>query len=138
MNSKESQNPKPLHLFITGGAGVGKSHLIHTLKMFLEKYFTDYVGSAEKLKVLLLAPTGVSAININGTTIHSALNIPINYRSRNLPKLSDNKRFKLRNLLSEIQVVIIDEISTVLNITFPHIQQRLCEIFGCNCDKPFA
>ena len=73
---QESQEPKPLHLFITGRAGVGKSHLIHTLKMFLGKNFTDHVGSAKKLKLLLSALTGVSAINMNGTTIHSALNIP--------------------------------------------------------------
>ena len=71
MDHNESRNPKPLHLFITGGAGVGRSPLIHRLKIFLEKNFTDYVGSDEKLKVLLLAPAGVSAININGTTIHS-------------------------------------------------------------------
>ena len=37
INSNEFRNPKPLHLFITGGAGVGKYHLIHALKMFLEK-----------------------------------------------------------------------------------------------------
>ena len=62
----------------------------------------------------------------------------MNCRSRNLPKLSDSKRFKLRNLLSEIQVVIIDKISMVSNIKFLHIHQRLCEIFGCNFDKSFA
>lgn len=36
MNYNESQNPKPLNLFITGEAGVGKSHLIHTLIILLE------------------------------------------------------------------------------------------------------
>ena len=106
--------------------------------MFLEKDFTDYVVSAERIKVFLLAPTGVSAININGTIIHSALNIPTNCRSRNLPKVSDSERCELRNLLSEIQVVIIDEISMVSNITFLCIHQRLCEIFRCNKDKPFV
>ena len=106
--------------------------------MFLEKDFTDYVVSAERIKVFLLAPTGVSAININGTTIHSALNIPTNCRSRNLPKVPDSERCELRNLLSEIQVVIIDEISMVSNITFLCIHQRLCEIFRCNKDKPFV
>ena len=70
--------------------------------------------------VLLLAPTGVSAININWITIHSALNMPINCRSRNLSKLSDCKRSELKNMLSDIQVVIINEISLVWNITFPH------------------
>ena len=47
--------PKPLHFFISGGAYVGKSHLIYTLKMFLEKNFTGHIGSTKKLKVLLLA-----------------------------------------------------------------------------------
>ena len=63
--------------------------------MFLEKNFTDYVGSAGKLGFLLLAPTGVSSTNINVTAIHSALNIPINCRCRNLPKLSGSKRCKI-------------------------------------------
>ena len=52
--------------------------------------------------------------------------------------MSDSKCSELRNLLSEIQVVIIDEISMVLNITFRHIHQRLFEIFGCNYEKFFA
>ena len=80
----------------------------------------------------------MSTTDINGTAIHAALNIPINYRSRNLPKLSDSKCCKLINLLSEIQVVIIDELSMVSNITFHHIHKRLYEIFGCGYDKPFA
>ena len=58
----------------------------------------------------------MSTININGTTIYSALNVPINCRSRNLPKLSDSKCCELKNLLSETQVVIIDEILVVSNI----------------------
>ena len=41
MNSSESQNPKPLYLFITSGAGVGKSDLIHSLKIFPEKNFAQ-------------------------------------------------------------------------------------------------
>ena len=73
MNSNESQKPKLLHFFITGGSGVGKSHFIHTLQNVTEKNFTDNVGSAEKLKILLLAPTEMSAKSINGTTIHQAL-----------------------------------------------------------------
>ena len=73
MNSNESQKPKLLHFFITGGSGVGKSHFIHTLQNVTEKNFTDNVGSAEKLKILLLTPAEVSAKSINGTTIHQAL-----------------------------------------------------------------
>ena len=39
--------PQPLRLFITGGAGVGKSHLISTIRPVLEKTFTNYVGTAD-------------------------------------------------------------------------------------------
>ena len=52
--------------------------------------------------------------------------------------LSDSKRCELKNLLSEIQVVIIDEMSMVSYITFLHIHQRLCERFGCNYGKTFS
>ena len=55
MNSNECRNPKPLHFFVTGGAYAGKSHLVHTLKLFLEKNFRGYVRSTKKHKVLLLA-----------------------------------------------------------------------------------
>ena len=130
--------PQPLRLFITGGVGVGKSRLISTIRLFLEKTFTDYVGTADKPKVLVLAPTGVATINVDGTTIHSGLGIPVNCRTQALPKLSDAKRSELRNLYSEIEVIIIDEISMVSNITLTHIHQRLCEIFGCNLNEPFA
>ena len=76
--------PQLLRLFITGGAGVGKFHLISTIRLFLEKTFTDYVGTADKPKVLVPAPTGVIAINVDGTTIYSGLGIPVNCRTQAL------------------------------------------------------
>lgn len=42
-----------------------------------------------KSKVLVMAPTGVAAVNMEGTTLHSALNIPIGYFGQNLPPLTD-------------------------------------------------
>ena len=44
----------------------------------------------------------------------------------------------LRNKLSELRVVIIDEVSMVSNILLLHIDQRLVEMFGCNSNIPFA
>ena len=62
----------------------------------------------------MLAPTGVAAVNINGTTIHSGLGI----RVKLYAALSDKMRASLRNKLSEITAVIIDEISMVSDKLF--------------------
>ena len=43
--------------------------------------------SVDKPKLLLMAPTGVAAVNIDGTTIHTTLNIPIGPLSKNLTTL---------------------------------------------------
>ncbi|XP_057297639.1 uncharacterized protein LOC130628671 [Hydractinia symbiolongicarpus] len=92
----------------------------------------------EKPRVLLLAPTGIAAININGNTIHSGLKIPINVFGKTVPRLTDQKRSTLRNNLSEVQLIIIDEVSMVSNKLLLYIHQRLVEIFGCPPEMPFA
>ena len=56
----------------------------------------------DKPKVLLLAPTGVAAVNIDGTMIHFALHIPVGYFGRNFPGLSDKMKSSLRNKYSEL------------------------------------
>ena len=136
-NSVTPKNIKPLSLFITGGACVGKSRLTETCYVFLVKTFNSYTGSPEKVKVLLLAPNGVSAINISGTTINSGLAIPVNIRGP-LPRMFDQIKCKLRKLYSELEVFIIDEISMVSNKTLLNVHKRLCEIFGCTEANFFA
>ena len=137
-NSNKQVSVDPLKLFITGRAGLGKSHLMKTICMFLTKTFNLYSGSPDKPKVLILAPTGVAAINIDGTTINSGLSIPPYVNGYTLPRLSDSERGRLRNLYSEVLVVLIDEISMVSNICLLQIHKRLCEIFGCSESQPFA
>ena len=136
-NSVTRKNIKPLSLFIRGGAGVGKSRLIETSYAFLTKTFNSYTGSPEKVKVILLAPTGASVINISGTTINSGLAIPINLRGL-LPRLSDQIKCKLHTLFSELEVIIIDKISMVSNKTLLNVHKKLCEIFGCSEANPFV
>lgn len=84
-----------------------------------------------------MAPTGVSAINIEGTTINTGLAIP-KETSENLPAMSDQKKTQIRVLLSELKLIIIDEVSIVSNITLLHIRQRLKDIFGSNSSQLFA
>ena len=131
-NSNKEVSVDSPRLLITGGAGVGKYYLMETICTFLTKNFNLYSGSKDKPKVLILSPTGVAAININGTTINSGLSIPPYVNGYTLPRLSDSERGRLRNLYSEVLVVLIDEISMVSNILSLHIYKRLCEIFGCS------
>ena len=121
----------PLRLFITGGAGVGKSHLAKTISSYLLKTFSFHSGSPDKPKILLLAPTGVAAINIDGTTINNGLSINPNTPDF-LVKKPDLVKSKLRCDYSEVEFVILDEILMVSNITMLHIHKRLCKIFGCS------
>ena len=96
-----------------------------------------HAGDPEKAKVLMLAPTGVVAVNVAGATIHSALGIPVGNFCKTIPKLNDKKKSKLRTVLSSTKVILIDEISMVSNHLLLHIHQRLNEIFGTE-DLPFA
>ena len=125
-----------LHLFITGSGGCGKSHLIKTVYHSLTKTLCS--KNSDNPKVLLLVPTGVAAINIEGMTIHSGLGIPIGHHGKHVPRLGDKMRSKLRSKLSELCVVIIDEISMVSNLLLLYIHQRLVEVFGSSSDLPFA
>ena len=63
-------------MFITGGGGAGKSHLIKTLYHTVVKTYRHAPMNPEIPTVLLAASTGVAVINIDGT--HSALAIPKN------------------------------------------------------------
>ena len=118
----------PLHLFITGSGGCGKSHLIKTVYHSLTKILCS--KNSDEPKVLLLAPTGVAAI--------SSYDHPFRIRYSNVPRLGDKMRSKLRSKLSALCVVIIDEISMVSNLLLLYIQQRLVEVFGSSSDLPFA
>ena len=85
--------------------------------------------------MLLLGPTGISAININGTTIYSGLGITSNGKYN---KLGHKQKAYLRNKLRELKVTIIDEISMVSSELFYQVHSRLIEIFDCKTDEPFA
>ena len=119
----------PLHLFVTGDAGVGKSFLLNLLYDHLTKLFS--YRNPDKAKVLKLAPTGVAAIKIKGETFYSALSIPCKIKSKVLPQLGCKKRDELRHRFSQLRAIMIDEISMVSQRNLEYISQRLNEIFHC-------
>ena len=95
-------------LFLTGKAGTGKST------------FLRYIRTHIKKKTVVLAPTGISAINAEGSTLHSFFKLPFH------PLLPNDSQYSVKNirktlkyngekckLLREVELIIIDEISMV-------------------------
>ena len=92
--------------------------------MSLSKALMYKGGDSKKPRILLLAPTRVAAVHINGTTIHCGLQI--NIGGKMFP-LNDRHRAILRNKLSEVRLIITDE-----------KDKRLNERFGYSDQLPFA
>ncbi|XP_069109228.1 ATP-dependent DNA helicase PIF1-like [Argopecten irradians] len=131
------QNPDAFQLFVTGGAGTGKSHLIKTVFFELTRLFAPTLSNPEDTSVLLVAPTGVAAFNIGGSTIHNALSIPVDAPLTYQP-LGDEKINSLRTKLGQLQLLIIDEISMVDKKLLSYIHGRLRQIKQTGDHSPFG
>jgi len=103
------------HVFVTGKAGTGKSTL---LRFFKEN---------TKKKVVVLAPTGVAAVNIDGQTIHSFFGFPPKYID-----VRSVRKVRGRNLMEKLDAVVIDEVSMVRADLMDGIDQAL----RVNRDEP--
>ena len=69
--------------------------------------------SADEVTVLIAAHTGIAALNVEGSTIHSTFSIPIsNYSRSTYETMSHDKKASLRNSLKNLKIIINDEIST--------------------------
>ena len=109
--------------------------MIKTIYISLSKVLIYKGGELEQPRILLLARTGVTSINVNGTTIHSGLGVNVGGK---LHPLNEQHRAALRNKLSEVRLIMIDEISIVSSVLFFQVNQRLNEIFRYSGKKPFA
>lgn len=119
-------------LFLTGKAGTGKST------------FLRYICQHTKKKHVVLAPTGIAAINAGGSTLHSFFKLPFH------PLIPTDSRFSNRNiketlkyngekrkLIREVELVIIDEISMVRADIIDFIDKVL-RIYTRNMREPFG
>ncbi|CAF4440570.1 unnamed protein product, partial [Rotaria sp. Silwood2] len=146
MHSRRSthvQKPKPFHIAVNGLAGSDKSYVISIIEKMLNEYcIAEFAGVSRPRKnfgLLKMAHTGKAALNIHGSTIHSALEIcPDGSSSPN--KLNSFKFHTLRNKLNGLLLIIRDEISLVSHALFQKINKRLNEIFRTldKCDVYFG
>lgn len=119
-------------LFLTGKAGTGKST------------FLRYICEHTKKKHVVLAPTGIAAINAGGSTLHSFFKLPFHpllpndtrYSPR---KMRDTMKYNSEKckLLREVELIIIDEISMVRADIIDFIDKVL-RIYSRNMREPFG
>ena len=131
----DGQDVEPVHIFLLGSGGTGKSNLVKVIYNAISKTLLYHCKDTEKPKVLLLGPTGISAVNIGGTTIHSGLAIKPGIK---LLGLNDKSRAALRNRLSEVKLLIIVQLSMVSKDFWTDIDSRLGKIFIMIPEKAFA
>ena len=109
--------------------------MVKTINQVVSKELLYQSKEPDKPCVLLLGPTGISAVNIGETTIHSGLGIKPGVK---VLGLSDKMKASLRNKLSEVKMVIIDEFLMVSSDLFFKINARLLEISMCSTAVEFA
>ncbi len=110
-------------LFVTGKAGTGKSTLL------------SHFCSNTKKKPVVLAPTGVAALNVKGQTIHKFFHFYIDVT----PEKIRTKKTKPRNpkLYKKLKTIIIDEVSMVRADLLDCIDVFL-RMYGPDAAKPFG
>ncbi len=138
LENKELQNAIQLirftrrSLFLTGKAGTGKST------------FLRYIFKHTKKKAVVLAPTGIAAINVNGSTIHSFFKVPfypllptdMRYTPKKIRETLKYNKEKCK-LIKEVELIIIDEISMVRADIIDFIDKVL-RVYSRNMREPFG
>ncbi len=119
-------------LFLTGKAGTGKST------------FLRYIAAHTRKKHIILAPTGIAAINAGGSTLHSFFKLPFHpllpndtqYSPRNIRKTLKYNSEKIK-IIRELELIIIDEISMVRADIIDFIDKVL-RVYCHNMREPFG
>ena len=119
--------PEIFYIFLSGGAGVGKSFLVNAITEYLKRILRYPNQTLDEPSVLVTASTGKAATNINGTTLHSAFHLPIKTGNRlfEYRKPSDEVLHCMRNKYKYLKVLLIDEISMTGDETFNHLNKAL-------------
>ncbi|XP_048584632.1 uncharacterized protein LOC125556698 [Nematostella vectensis] len=121
---------EPLRLFLSGGAGVGKSSVTNVLYKALIRYLNSIVGeNPDEIKVLKTAPTGKAAFNIKGYTLHAAFKIPAN-KGFEYCAFDNDRLNTIKAKLRKLHVLFIDEMSMVASGMFNFLNLRLQQIMG--------
>ena len=105
------EKPKPFHLFLSGGAGVGKSHTVHAIFQSATRCLRKSGDNPDLPYVTLTAPTGKAAVNIGGTTLHNAFRLPVRQRGSHYQfrQPTTNCLNMMRATYCQLKILIIDD-----------------------------
>ena len=97
-----------IHVFFSGSGGTGKSHLVKPIYNAISKTMLYHCKDPKNRRFLFFGSTGMSAVNIGGITIHSGFGIEPGIK---LLGWNNKSKAALRNRLSQVKFLIVDEIS---------------------------
>ena len=120
-----SKSLEPPLLIIHGGAGTGKSMLINLTTLWVQKILVNSGDDPCSPYMVLAAPTGMAASNIEGQTLHTAFKFTFGNEYKSL---SDKNRDLQRDFFKNVEVIIIDEFSMMKSCQLYHLHMRLCEV----------
>ena len=128
-NACQCSDLKPLHLFLSGVGGTGKSFLIEAIR---QQVAAIWKAKTDGLTCAVAAPTGLAAFNVGGVTIHRLLQLPIKHEGKtagywSLPKESQKI---MRAILRDVKLLFVDEVLMLSNLNLVYMHLRLEEVFG--------
>ncbi|CAF3792202.1 unnamed protein product [Rotaria sp. Silwood1] len=119
-----NENTESIRLFITGGAGTGKSHLLKCMFYEAKKILNKMNhGQSNDIRTLICAPTNAAALNMNCSTIHCTFKVGL----KNF-NLSENVLNSMRSKLDGLCLLFIDEISLVDRSLWRDLHTQLGQI----------
>ena len=127
-------NPAPPLVIVHGGAGAGKSHAINSLSEWFQYILQRPGDDINCPYVIKTAFTGAAASLIEGMTLHSAFGFDFGNKHYSL---SDKTRDARKNILKNLKMIVIDEISMVkadmlyqLDLRLQEIKEKIGSPFG--------
>jgi ATP-dependent exoDNAse (exonuclease V) alpha subunit len=113
------------NVFLTGRAGTGKTTLL------------NYFRETTKKNIVILAPTGVAAVNVKGQTIHSFFKFGIDITPDRVQNLHQDDESEEVDIYKKLDTIIIDEVSMVRADLLDCVD-KFMRLNGTDRKKPFG
>uniref|UniRef100_A0A1X7TPE6 ATP-dependent DNA helicase n=1 Tax=Amphimedon queenslandica TaxID=400682 RepID=A0A1X7TPE6_AMPQE len=122
---EQSECVKPLHMFISGVGGTGKSFLIEAIKALVKSIWSTLT----KQTCAVAAPTGLAAYNVGGVAAHRLFQLLIEGQCASYWSLPNTSHKVMKTELQDLKMVIIDEVSMVSSFNLTYIHMRMNDSF---------